>query len=246
MNHDLETVVELQQAQDELREARRLLDGIPSWMEELHAEHSERKAVIDGHEAESEASASQRRAAEAEIADLREKVKHFQGQISLVTSQREYGALLQEIDTAKRQIEELEEVAITALETQEQIQETLLVEREAFQDLDQRYSEAQEKWGEEKPEVAKKAEALEDRIQALEERVGRRTLALFTRIFKHYDGQAMAVVQEVDRGKGPKMWHCGACNYRVRPQAVVGIQTRNAIEACDSCKRILYIAETTD
>ena len=104
MNHDLETVVELQQAQDDLREARRLLDGIPSWMEELHAEHSERKAVIDGYEAEVEAAASVRRAAEAEIADLKEKVKHYQGQIGLVTSQREYGALLQEIDTAKRQI----------------------------------------------------------------------------------------------------------------------------------------------
>ena len=246
MNHDLETVVELQQAQDELGEARRLLDGIPSWMEELHAEHSERKAVIDGHEGEAEAAASERRSAEAEIDDLKERVKHFQGQISLVTSQREYGALLQEIDTAKRQIDELEETALAALGTQEEIQEALVGEREAFQDLDQRYSKALAKWEEEKPEVAKRAEALEGRIEALEERVKPRTLALFNRIFKHYDGQAMAVVLEIDRGKGPKMWHCGACNYRVRPQAVVGIQTRNTIEACDSCKRILYIAAAAD
>lgn len=246
MNHDLETVVELQQAQDELGEARRLLDGIPSWMEELHAEHSERKAVIDGHEGEAEAAASERRSAEAEIDDLKERVKHFQGQISLVTSQREYGALLQEIDTAKRQIDDLEEAALTALATQEEIQETLVGEREAFQDLDQRYSDALKKWEAEKPDVAQQAETLAGRIEVLEQHVGPGTLAHFRRILDYYDGNAIAAVKQITRGKGPKMWHCGVCNYRVRPQAVVGIQTRNAIETCDSCKRILYIAEAAD
>ena len=40
MSHDLESIIELQTARDELRSAERQLEGVPDWMEELHAEHS--------------------------------------------------------------------------------------------------------------------------------------------------------------------------------------------------------------
>ena len=83
MAEQLSTIVELQLALDELRAAEELLDGIPDWMQELHDEHSEQQAVIDSLAAEVEDAAQAHRTAEAEINDLREKVKHFQEQIGL-------------------------------------------------------------------------------------------------------------------------------------------------------------------
>jgi predicted nucleic acid-binding Zn-ribbon protein len=234
MPEELSTIVELQQALDELGAAEELLGGIPDWMQELHEEHSQQKAVIDELEAE------------VENADLREKVKHFQEQIGLVRNQREYGALLQEIDGAKQQISSFEEQAIAALETQEEASGRLNEEREGFKDLDERYAAELEKWEAEKPGVARQAEELRNRIEVLRERVSAQTLAYFDRVLTHRQGQALAAVHEVARGKGPTIWHCGACNYRVRPQAVVAIQTQGSIEICDSCKRILYLAEESD
>ena len=193
--------------------------------------------------AEVENAVQANRAAETEIADLREKVKHFQEQIALVRNQREYGALLQEIDGAKQQIGTFEEQAIAALETQEEASGRLNQEQESFKELDARYATELEKWEAQKPDVAKKAEELRSRIAVLRGQVPPQTLAHFERVLTHRNGQGLAAVHEVQRGKGPKIWHCGACNYRVRPQAVVAIQTQGSIETCDSCKRILYLAE---
>jgi len=240
----LPTIVELQQALDELHAAEQLLAGIPDWMQELHDEHSTQKASIDALEAEVEAAAQAHRTAESEISDLREKVKHFQEQIGLVRNQREYGALLQEIDAVKQQISDHEERALAAMEQQEEATKRLEEEQEGFKDLDARYATELEKWEAEKPGVAKQAETLRGRIEVLRERVPRGTLSLFERILNRHEGQALAVIHEVDRGgKLQKIWHCGACHYRVRPQTVVAIQTQGSIEYCDSCKRILYLAE---
>lgn len=245
MAGQLPTIVELQQAIDELNAAEQLLAGIPDWMQELHDEHSARQAAIDSLRAEVEDTVQARRIAEGEISDLREKVKHFQEQIGLVRNQREYGALLQEIDAAKQQIRAHEERALAAMEQQEEAAKRLREEQESFKELDAKYAAELEKWEAEKPGVAQKADALRGRIEVLEERVPRGTLALFRRILDRHQGRALAAVHEVDRGgKQQKMWHCEACNYRVRPQTVVAIQTQGSIEFCDSCKRILYLAET--
>jgi predicted nucleic acid-binding Zn-ribbon protein len=243
MPEQLAAIVELQGALDELKAAEELLAGIPDWMQELHEEHSKQQGMIDSLTAEVEEAAQEHRVAEAKIADLREKVKHFQEQIALVRNQREYGALLQEIDGAKQQITTFEEQAIVALETQEEASGRLEQERESFKDLDARYASELEKWEAQKPEVAKKAEGLRNRIAILRERVAPQVLTHFERVMQHRDGKGLAPIREVIRGKGPKIWHCGACNYRVRPQAVVGIQTQGNIETCDSCKRILYLPE---
>lgn len=247
MGSELGTIVDLQRAIDDLKRADELLAGIPDWMQELHAEHSTQKGSIDELRAEMDEAASDRRTAEAEVNDLREKVKHFQEQIALVRNQREYGALLHEIDMAKQQISDSEEKAIEAMERHDTASKRLEEELESFEQLDERYSAELEKWEAQKPEVAQKASELRDRVAVLKERLPRGRLALFERILKHRGGAALAPIREVARGgKSPKIWSCGACNYRVRPQTVVAIQTQGTIETCDSCKRILYISEDDD
>lgn len=246
MSRPLETIVELQKALDEHGAARALLDGIPDWMQELHAEHSAEKAEIDALDAAATEAAAEQRAANAEVETLQEKLKTYQAQISQVRNQREYGALLHEIDAAKEQIRILEEQALQALERQESAKSALAERREAFTDLDQRYAVELEKWEAEKPTVAAEVERLEGRIATLREKLPRNILDLFMRILARYDGVALAPVLTVDPvGKGPQISHCGVCNYRVRPQAVVEIMNHGKIVPCDSCKRILYLEEAS-
>src|SRR5688500_18732536 len=115
LTHPLDTIVALQQALQRLAAAEERLAGIPDWMRELHAEHSARKAEIEALSAAAAAAASERRSAELEIGTAQERLKHYQQQISLVRTQREYGALLHEIDTAKVQIKGFEDAAFQAM-----------------------------------------------------------------------------------------------------------------------------------
>jgi predicted nucleic acid-binding Zn-ribbon protein len=242
MESPLGTVTELQEALSELRARETQLAGIPGWMQELHDEHSLYQGEITEIEAELEAAGTVRRTAEAEIADYQEKLKTYQEQISSVRNQREYGALLHEIDLVKSAIQQCEERALQALEKQEEDQARLDSKREASTDLDQRYAEAMEKWEAEKPGIASEAEVLRVQVADLESQLPPRVLAIFRRILERHGGEALAPVRKVERvGKGAQMWHCGGCHYRVRPQAVVQIADQGKIVHCDSCKRILIL-----
>jgi uncharacterized protein len=240
MNRPLDTVIELQHALDRLRRAETQLGGIPDWMKELHAQYRERKEEIDDLERTIESARTERKDAEAGIADAQEKLKRYQRQINEVTTQREYGALLQEIDTVKGQIAGLEEQGLAALERSEAAKGEVEEKRAAFRDLEERYQAELARWEEEKPAIAEEARKLRERIDVLRERVPRPHLAHFERIYERTGGRAMAPIRKVERARGAAMWHCAACHYNVRPQVLVEIQDRGSLVQCDSCKRILY------
>jgi hypothetical protein len=242
MSQHLETIVELQDAVNRLREAETRLNSIPDWMRELHDEHSTTKAGIDTIQEAVEAAAHERRTAEAAAADAQEKLKKYQQQINRVSTQREYGALLQEIDTVKTQISSSEELAISSLDRHEKAEKELAARTESFQDLAKRYAAEVARWESEKPGVAKQVQELKARIATLRGKLSRAVLSQFDRILERNPGGALAVIRLIERpGKGQREWACSACNYRVRPQSVVEIRNGDSLVQCDSCKRILYV-----
>lgn len=242
MAHVLETVVELQRAVERLREADHRLHGIPDWMRELHDQHAAAQAEIAALDAAAAAAAHDRRTAEGAVADAQTKLKRYQQQINAVTTQREYGALLQEIDTVKAQIAQHEEQGLAALDRHEKAQADLAARRESFADLEARYRQELERWEAEKPGVASQVAELSAQIDDLRGRLPRSVVGQFDRIRERHGGGALAPVRKIQRGpRGPQEWHCGACNYHVRPQVVVEIRNSGTLIQCDACKRILYL-----
>ena len=244
MNQNLQNTLELQAALSRLREAEERLQGIPDWMRELHDEHETRKGEIQTLEETAEEMARQRRTAESAVQDAQEKLKKYQQQINRVSTQREYGALLQEIDTVKGQISSQEEAAFSSLEHYEQAQKDLAALRERFREVEERYAAEMARWDSEKPEIARQAEDLRGRISDLKQRLPRNLVSQFERILERYPAGAVAPVRIIERpGRGQREWHCAACNYRVRPQVVVEIRDGSTLVQCDACKRILFLEE---
>jgi len=243
MSQHLETIVELQDALIQLQEAEHRLNSIPDWMRELHAEYSTTKAEIDTIQEAVESAAREHRAAEAVASDAQEKLKKYQQQINRVSNQREYGALLQEIDTVKTQISSSEEQAITSLGQHEKAEKELAERTASFQDLNKRYVTELARWESEKPGVAREVKELKARIAGLRGKLTRAVLSQFDRILDRNPGGALAAIRLIERpgGKGQKEWACTSCNYRVRPQSVVEIRNGEHLVQCDSCKRILYV-----
>jgi len=244
MSQNLQTVLELQLALSQLRDAERRLHGIPDWMRELHDEHESRRAEIETLEAAADEAARERRTAEAAVQDSQEKLKKYQQQINKVSTQREYGALLQEIDTVKGQITTGEQQAFSSLEAAEKAQKDLETLRESFREIEERYATEQSRWEAEKPGIARQVEELQGRIATLRQQLPRGVLAQFERILERYPSGAVARVRIIERPNlKQREWHCEACNYRVRPQVVVEIRNGGSLIQCESCKRILYVEE---
>lgn len=242
MNPHLETIVELQTALTQLKEAEQRLSSVPDWMRELHEEHAGRKAEIDALQEAAEAAAKERRTGETATQDAQEKLKKYQQQINRVTNQREYGALLQEIDTVKTQISTSETQAFSALERHEKAEKELTEKRESFRELDERYSTELARWEAEKPGVARQIDELRARITKMRSGLPRQTVSIFERILERNPTGALAPVRPIERpGRVQREWACSACNYRVRPQTVVEIRNSDTLVQCDSCKRILFL-----
>jgi uncharacterized protein len=244
MNQNLQNILELQAALTRLQEAEQRLHGIPDWMRELHEEHTARKTEIAATEETAAEAARQRRTAEAVVQDAQEKLKKYQQQINKVSTQREYGALLQEIDTVKGQISGNEEAALSALDRHEKAEKELEGLRESFREIEERYATEMTRWEAEKPGVARQVESLKAQVAELKGRLPRGIVAQFERILDRYPGGATAPVRPIERpGQKQREWHCSACNYRVRPQVVVEIRNGDTLVQCDSCKRILFFQE---
>jgi predicted nucleic acid-binding Zn-ribbon protein len=242
MTDKISKLVQLSLSMKSLAAASTLLAGVPDSMRALHDEFTAAKAELDALDASATQAALDRRQAEAAITDAQEKLKHFQQQVSKVRNQREYGALLTEIDTVKQQTKLLEDAALAALTRAEEIAGELAQRRAQFADLDARYQVELVNW-EAEAGGRKRAAALKAEVEALEVGLPRPILGHLRRIFERYKGDTVAVVRKVERPGSQAIWHCSSCNYQIRPQVSVEIRTRGTIVQCEGCKRFLRVED---
>ncbi len=82
-----------------------------------------------------------------------------------------------------------------------------------------------------------------DELQGLRkefvDRLEPQSLAMFDRAASRHEGEAMAEVVK-PRAKGSE-YNCGGCNMTVTLEVVNSLQTRDKIQNCGSCGRILFI-----
>jgi predicted nucleic acid-binding Zn-ribbon protein len=224
----------------ELRRLNALLAGVPDEMRALDDEHTAARTALETLTASAEAATVARLAADGAVADAQERLKKFQQQVARVRNQREYGAILSEIDQAKTQLRALEEAALGALERAEATARELETSRAGYAELAARYDAELARWENEKPAVAERARGLAAEVERLKSGLPKAVVTQFLRVTERSPGGAMAPIRRAERPGGPVIWHCAACNYQIRPQVALEIRTRGAIQQCDSCRRFLY------
>ena len=65
------------------------------------------------------------------------------------------------------------------------------------------------------------------------------TLAAFTRVAEHHDGQAMVSIARLHPKRDEYV--CLGCNLKITLEVVNALQTRDDIQICKACGRILYL-----
>jgi hypothetical protein len=244
MPRELDSLVQLQIALKEADTARRQLAGIPDSMREIHDQHRLHVETMSRLEAQIEIDERERRSAEMAAGDASAKLGQYQEQINRVTTQREYGALLKEIDAVKSKASTHEDEALGILERIESARRELEQARGEFAGLDQRYKEMLEQWEQERPQVAARLEDVERDIKRLQSLLPGQMLRQFEILYRRLDGDTLATVSKMAAApRGPVVWHCSVCNYRVRPQMIVEIKTNGALVQCERCHRFLRVED---
>jgi hypothetical protein len=228
----------LQEVLIEVHEKTEKRAKTPEHLAHVEAAYRDARQQRDETEKTLAKAAERKRTLEGEILDLNEKLKKYQGQLQTVKTNREYGALLNELDVVKRDVRTRED-EILALEEAVSVATAELDRRnEAFPAEEAGYEEQMKEWRVEQAALSEEIAKAESQAKSLRAELDARLLSTFDRLSRVRAGVAVAKVDMV----GPQTAACSACHVRLRPQLLSDLRLARETVTCESCKRILYWA----
>jgi predicted nucleic acid-binding Zn-ribbon protein len=225
------SLLRVQELANEIRAAQGILDEAPRKVEEIEQRFRDRNAEYVAIKDRYEELDQDQRSRSGELSTLEDSKKKFMDDLMQVKNQREYAAMLSEIDTVKAQISDHEEAILRDLEEIEKLkgelethEQHIVAEREAV--------------AKERAEVeagAEEAQAQIDRREKerreVEAGLPRDVISAIRRLEPRRQGIFLA---KAETGT------CQSCYVRVRPQVFQEIKAAVAVHSCESCKRFLY------
>jgi len=234
MHADLEKLIALQRSEIELRRVGADLGDVPRARAEMEAGLAAERARLDGTRAALSDSQKGRKQHEAALQDLEAKRSKYKGQLMEVKTNKEYTAMLHEIEGVEREIREREDQILAEMERAEALAGEVKREEGLF------------KTAEEKARA--EALALDSRARSLQEEQ-KRLQAARDATAATVPEEAMALFQRVARLRGVAVAEarddmCQLCHVKLRLQMYMELKRNESIVQCGSCSRILYYVPT--
>lgn len=190
------------------------------------------QAMADALESEIEVLQRRRRELALALAQEQENVKKAEGRLPSIKTQKEYVAVLKEIDTAKKMNKDIQERMqatdgeIAALVRDRDEKATQLQPLAAR--VSERRAEMAAASNRLEADLAEKTSQREELLQELPHNIRRRYQTLIER-------RGGVAIVEARRGT------CLGCNMQLPPQLFNSLFTLEEIQACPHCHRLLYV-----
>lgn len=231
---DLVLMVRLQRLYDSIAERLRLRSSPPEEVQELERLNREREQELREME---ERIAS----LEAELSEVTRKeeqctieLEHFQKQKSMVTNEREFTAVINEIDFAERALNEAQERKKAILEETGALREEVERRRTARPEEEATHREVTQAWEATRDRLSEEIRNLMEQAKALEEQLSPPNRSRFRRLLERKHGTPLAQVVEGS---------CSLCHFTLRPHLLQRVRRAEEIIQCEHCHRILYLPE---
>ena len=224
-------LIDLQEIMGRARRLEEEKQKIPLEVADLKSLFEEREASCLATEQEFETLRQQRREKEREIEEERDKVERAKAKLMSIKTNKEYYAMLKEIEGTRRTNAAREEEFLALLARFEEA-EKRLGERKA--DLD----EVSGKYRERLVDIEARMAAFDADIAKLNARKRQASggldpslLRRFEMIFERRDGLAVVAARSCS---------CTGCHMNIAPQLFNLLQREDRIHTCPNCNRVLY------
>jgi predicted nucleic acid-binding Zn-ribbon protein len=231
VNPDLRNLIALQDLELNITRLQKQSSEIPGKTKTLENELARIRDEHDREVSQSKDLVNQRRNFEGEVEVLQTRLSRLKDQLMTVKTNKEYTAMLHEIQAAEDQIRREEDKILDIMEKTEDMDQVL---KKAEQEMLKKSAEIQEeirKTAESAPKMESELARLQEEKNMVEKTIGNELLARYRRIAKACKGVALAEARDE---------LCSACHVRIRPQMYAELIQTDNIYACDSCSRILF------
>jgi predicted nucleic acid-binding Zn-ribbon protein len=232
MSPELERLIQLQQLESAIADARAHIAAHPQRLADADAKLAAADSLVEEATQRLKDAQEARRAAEKDAAVFDARLTKFKDQLSAVKTNREYQAMQHEIETAKRERDSAED---KVLERMEQIEALTAEVKQA------EAARAAEKKAVDAEKAALAAELAGDEKTLAEKTAGRaalvssvepRLMSLFEQVAKARKGVALSMATRDGL--------CSICHVRLRPPVFQQVRHNDSVVQCESCQRILY------
>jgi predicted nucleic acid-binding Zn-ribbon protein len=232
--HDLIMMIRLQRIYSRIAEAIQERNTAPPEVVELQEENRLRQAELDTLEQEVGQHTEELREVRKKENEYSTELEHFQRQKARVTNEREFTAVISEIDYATKGLEESTnrrqelEAAIGGLE------EDIASRRQARPDEEDAHRRVSTSWEARKTELLEQVHGLSGEAKEIEGQLQPNHRARFMRLLESKRGTALAAVLDGS---------CSLCHFSLRPHLQQRVRRGQEIIDCEHCHRILYMPE---
>jgi len=236
VNPDLRNLIALQDLELKIANLQKQFSDIPSKIQNLEDRLQRVKVEYEEKVAHAKELSNRRRTLEGEVDLLRSKLSRLKDQSRAVKTNKEYSAMLHEIQMAEDRIRSEEDIILEIMEETEGKEKDL---KTAEQEMLKKSAELREdirKTNESAPAIEAELAKLDEEKNLIESRIGAELLSRYRRIAKAQKGIALAEAKDE---------LCSACHVRIRPQMYAELLRTEGIHFCDSCSRILFTREST-
>ncbi len=224
-------LVNIQELVSTVREAQRNLEAAPGHVAEIENHFRERNAEYVALRDRHDELELDRKTRSEELNVLEESKKKYTADLMQVKNQKEYAAMLKEIDTVKAQISEHDHSILRDMEEIEKLQGELETHKEHIEQ--ERAAVAEETKQVEVASNQARQTIEELTAQRLEVEKGLPVVVLSNIRRLEARRQGVFLSRVVDGT-------CQSCFVRVRPQVFQEIKVAAAVHACGNCRRYLF------
>ena len=232
MDRELQLLIDLQALDTRIAGLERETTRLPKEIEAIEASVHAARTTLDAGKTRLDATKKSIRTKEKDLDVSAAKRAKAEARLYEVKTNKEYSAVLVEIEEIKQEKSRLEEEILTLMETQERLTTDI-------RDADAQLKRAETEGKANEAVVRERLRAVETELTgvrieraSLAAGVSPAVLAEYDKLLKARGG--VAVVQALPSHI------CAGCRMAIRPQAVLELRTQPHLIRCESCGRYLY------
>ena len=229
--NSIQYLIELQKIDSQLAEIEELLGDLPIKVTELKNKEDSLTSDFERGKARLKEIALEQHKTEMNLAEFKEKIDKLKDQLFLVTNNKQYDALMLEIDHLKENLDRNETTELELLEEKDQLSEQVKSQEQSLESLRKDLSSKRVNLDQALAASSSEKKDLESRREETAKDLSASVLARYNRILSARNG--LAVISLEGRS-------CGGCGAALPPQLVAEVKTLMTIQNCSICTRFLF------
>ena len=227
----MEQLIKLQNIDTKLKDLNDLLGDLPSKVKDLNNQEESTKNLITNKKTRSKELDLEINKMELDISQSSSRIGKLKDQLFLVTNNKQYDALMAEIDHLKGDKSNLENELIELMEEKESTTQSIESMESELENLSEDLDLRRRKLESVIEESAEERKLLQKKRDNNIKDIDQNTLKIYNRVIEHRGGLAVVPL----RGSA-----CGGCGAHIPPQTVSEVRAKSAVHTCGVCGRFLY------